>query len=72
MSQSEKVSLHPTHACPVCGEWFEVEEHSRSNWLVSPCNNEDDLAAQVWAEAADAPLCPFDAATLEQFLIAED
>ncbi len=72
MSQSEKISLGPTHACPVCGEWFEVEEYRRNTWLVSPFNNEDDFSAQVWAEAADMPLCPYDASALERFLITED
>ncbi len=69
MSQLEKISLHPTHACPVCGEWFEVKEHRQSTWLVSPCDNEAGLSVQVWAEAAAMPLCPYDASALERFLI---
>ncbi len=69
MNQSEKVNVNPTHACPICGEWFEVEENGRALWSVSPCDNEGELSVQVWAEAAEMPLCPFDASTLEDFLI---
>ncbi len=70
-SRPDKLRQGPTHACPDCGEWFEVEQASRGVWMVSNCDNEGSLAVQVWTEAAHAPVCPFDAATLEDFLISE-
>ncbi len=71
MSQSEKLNLRPTHACLVCGEWFEVESAGWDSWIVSPCDNEGVLAVQAWAEAATTPVCPFDSSTLGEFLITE-
>ncbi len=61
----------PSHACPRCGEWFEVEREGREIWLVSPYDNEGGLAAIVWTEAAGRPLCPLDAEMLDEFMIAD-
>ncbi len=59
----------PSHACPSCGEWFEVENGGRDRWFVSPYDNESGLEATVWTEAGSDPLCPFDATTLNDFKI---
>ncbi len=60
----------PSHACPHCGEWFDVEGDGRQTWLVSQYGNDEELTATVWTEAADKPLCPLDAAELDEFKIA--
>ncbi len=59
----------PSHACPRCGEWFEVESEGHDTWFVSPYDNEGGLSAAIWTEATHDPLCPFDAATLDLFAI---
>ncbi len=59
----------PSHACPSCGEWFDVENDGYNTWIVSPYASQDELSAAVWTEAARDPLCPFDATALIDFKI---
>ncbi len=65
----ENTERLPSHACPRCGEWFDVENDGHETWVVSPYDSEDDLSATVWTEAARDPLCPFDSTTLDDFKI---
>ncbi len=69
MSQEIRQTQGPTHACPVCGEWFDVEHEGRDTWFVSPYENEAGLGASVWTEAANTPVCPFDSSRLETLAI---
>ncbi len=71
MSQKAKVNSIPTHACPRCGEWFDVERQGPDQWGVTPHDNEKENAVQEWAEAATQPLCPFDAEALHEFIIVD-
>ncbi len=62
---------NPTHVCPNCGEWFDVENGGCDTWFVSAHDNESGLSAHVWAEAASTPVCPLDATTLHRFDIVD-
>ncbi len=57
----------PTHVCPRCGEWWDVEDGGCDTWFVTAHDNDSSLSAKVWAEAATIPVCPMDAATLKRF-----
>ena len=59
----------PSHICPSCGEWWDVERVGHDTWFVSLHGNELNLSAQVWTEAANAPVCPLDTAALDRFNI---
>ncbi len=59
----------PTHVCPKCGEWWDVECCGFEQWTVSAHDNEARLAVMVWSEYANQPICPDDTAALIQFSI---
>ncbi len=61
----------PTHVCPNCGEWFDVEPGGHDTWFVTECENESALAAHTWAEAAQRPVCPLDTTALKIFEIVD-
>jgi hypothetical protein len=62
-------TLGPTHVCPRCGEWWDVEREARERWLVSVHDNEAPLISKVWAEEASQPVCPVDTCVLDTFNI---
>jgi hypothetical protein len=62
--------LGPTHVCPRCGEWWDVEQEAHENWLVANLENEAPLVSKVWAEEACEPVCPMDTCVLCSFNIA--
>ncbi len=61
----------PTHVCPQCGEWWDVEDGGCDTWFVSAHDNENSLTAKVWTEAASIPVCPLDATSLHGFNIVD-
>ena len=65
-----QTKLGPTHVCPKCGEWWDVEPNGHDSWLVSAHDNEHTLAVKVWWEEARVPVCPEDTCDLTLFNIA--
>ncbi len=70
MGQYEHSNYGPTHVCPRCGEWWDVEGGGVDTWYVAAHDTEVDLSSKVWTEAASAPVCPDDSETLSRFCIA--
>jgi hypothetical protein len=69
MGQYELSGHGPTHVCPRCGEWWDVEGGGMDLWYVAIHDNEEAVSSQVWTETAIAPVCPEDQATLSSFCI---
>ncbi len=72
MSHSRRVKIGPTHVCPRCGEWWDVETGGYDTWFVSTFGEDGNLASKVWTEAARTPICPLDTATLDEFRITDE
>ncbi len=72
MSESRQVHAGPTHVCPRCGEWWDVENAGYDTWFITAHDNDGGLSASVWTEAARMPICPLDTTTLDQFRIDVD
>ncbi len=72
IGESRHVRHMPTHVCPHCGEWWDVENGGHDTWFVSPHDTENGLATKVWTEAARVPICPLDTATLDDFKIVDE
>lgn len=64
-----QTTLGPSHVCPRCGEWWDVEQDKHGTWFVAVHDNESPLSAKVWAEEADEPVCPEDSCSLDTFKI---
>lgn len=71
MAQASDDHKLPSHICPQCGEWWDVESGGCDTWFVEPHDNDGRLIAKVWTEASQEPVCPLDAFTLKCFCIAE-
>ena len=71
MGQPEHLKHGPTHVCPRCGEWWDVEGGEKDTWYVVAHDNEDLASCKVWTETAATPICPDDQAKLSRFCIAE-
>ena len=69
MDQNPQAHPGPSHVCPCCGEWWDVENGGHDTWFVSIHETQACLSAQVWTEAASIPVCPLDTATLDRFNI---
>ncbi len=69
--ESKRLGKAPTHVCPRCGEWWDVERAGSDEWFVTAHDNENGLMAKVWTEASDLPVCPVDAASLHDFCIVD-
>ncbi len=72
IGESKHVNHAPTHVCPRCGEWWDVETGGYDTWLISRRDNEGGLAATVWTESARVPVCPLDTTTLDEFRIVDE
>jgi hypothetical protein len=68
MTGQEKTG--PTHVCPRCGEWWDVEQEAGEKWLVAAHDKEATLTSKVWAEEAREPVCPAVTCVLDTFNIA--
>lgn len=64
-----QIRLAPTHVCPRCGDWWDVEADGHERWKVSVHENEGSLTGKVWWEEAKVPVCPADTCDLDFFNI---
>ncbi len=68
-ASSDSHHLLPTHVCPRCGEWWDVEQGGRDLWFVSAYARDVTVCSTTWTEACCDPICPLDTTTLHCFSI---
>ncbi len=67
----DKDTLFPSHVCPYCGEWWDVDKSGVDTWSVVEHNGTDPIMAGAWTEVMTDPVCPLDAHGLNEWLIVD-
>ncbi len=69
MLQANDASAVPSHICPNCGEWWDVQRDGCDTWLLATHDYDAGLTATVWRVASCVPICPIDGYSLQVFCI---